>query len=147
MAGVQEPLLLRSLTFCPAAQTDAAPYSEVLAAYEKEGVQAVSGRWRSPSRGKRRMPKSLRMLDPQTDKTSPTVTPYDPARIRYNTIGGGQWANAGQWIEWRFYAPESGRYALAAHFKQSYKTDSASVREIRIDGERPLRKQKLDVSL
>ncbi len=142
LAGVQEPLLLRSLTFCPASQTDAAPYSEILAAYEKEGVQAVSGEVEITLQGEAADAKSLRMLDPQTDKTSPTVTPYDPARIRYNTIGGGQWANAGQWIEWRFYAPESGRYALAAHFKQSYKTDSASVREIRIDGELPFEEAK-----
>lgn len=142
LAGIHEPLILRSLSFCPLSESDSEPYSQISSAYDRHGFKRVSSETVITLQGENADAKSSQTLAPLSDMTSPTVTPYDCAKIRYNMIGGSRWTNVGQWIEWRFYAPESGKYALSAHFKQSSKTDSASVREIRIDGGIPFEEAK-----
>ena len=142
VAGKEEPVILNSAEFCPATAENTKPYAEISAEYEKNNFKRVSDGTVITLQGQDAAAKSSQTLSPVSDTTSPTVTPYDYARIRYNAIGGSQWTNIGQWIEWRFYAPESGRYALSAHFKQSEKTDCASVREIRIDGTIPFNEAK-----
>ena len=142
VAGVHEPMILRSACFCSVRETQTDSYSTVADGYQKNGAQSVSKKDVITLQGEDATYKSAQMLTPKSDRTSPTVDPYDYARICYNAIGGDGWSNPGQWVEWKFYAPEDGKYALSAHFKQSYKDNGVSVREIRIDGEIPFTEAK-----
>lgn len=135
MEGVLEPMTIGRLSFEPVSDTAAPAYTAAYAAYPEKN--RVSAQAVVVLQGEDADVKSTQMLFPLADKTSPTVQPYSHSTIVYNTIGGNQWTNAGQWAQWSFYAPESGLYALSAHFKQALKNDSASVREIRIDGAAP----------
>lgn len=135
LAGVMEPVVLAGLTFCPVSSGAAAPYAEQLAAHPDAGdVSAAASVTLQAEQADR---KSSQMLYPLNDKTSPTVEPYSSSKIVYNTIGGNQWTNAGQWLEWDFVAPESGFYTLSAHFKQALKDGRSSVRSVTIDGALP----------
>ena len=142
LSGIREPLILGTVSFCAVSDAEVRPYSEISSEYDKNGFKAVSSDTVITLQGEEADTKSSQALAPLSDRTSPTVIPYDCAKIFYNTIGGNQWTNVGQWIEWRFYAPESGKYALAAHFKQSGRTDGSSVREIYIDGKIPFEEAK-----
>ncbi len=44
--------------------------------------------------------KSDVVLYPTYDRTSPATIPYDPVRIRRNTIGKGNWSEPGMWISY-----------------------------------------------
>lgn len=142
VAGVHEPIILRSASFCSVKETQTDSYSTVSDKYKKQDLRSASQKAVITLQGQDATYKSAQMLTPKADRTSPTVEPYDYAKIRYNSIGGDGWANFGQWVEWRFYAPEDGKYAVSAHFKQSFKADGVSVREIRIDGEIPFTEAK-----
>ena len=142
IVGVHEPMILRSACFCSVRETQTDSYSTAAEEYQKRGAKSVSEKAVITLQGQDATYKSAQMLTPKSDRTSPTVNPYDYARICYNAIGGDGWSNFGQWVEWKFYAPEDGKYALSAHFKQSYKDNGVSIREIRIDGEIPFTEAK-----
>jgi len=137
LSGVREPMILRSLAFCPPTDADEKPYKEVREEYVQMKYEPVSEQSIITLEGEDAEKKSSQMLFPQTDRTSPSVTPYEGTKTRYNTIGGAQWRISGQWIEWSFEAPESGLYALSAHFKQALQDSHASVRALTVDGKKP----------
>ena len=135
MEGIMEPMLIKSVSFCPVLDAAAAPYQEVGSQYKNRMQASASAAvWIQAEEAD---VKSNQMLYPMADRTSPTVQPYDYAKIVYNTLGRSQWTNAGQWAEWKFYVSESACYSLSAHYKQSLKEGRASVRRIQIDGETP----------
>ena len=129
-------MLLRKMTFLPVSEGMSRSYAELRADYNAKNLQAVSDSAVITLQGEDADAKSSQMLYPLSDRSSPTVTPYDSAKILYNTIGGTQWAFAGQWIEWRCYISEPGLYALGAHFKQNFK-DGVSIRKLMVDGRAP----------
>lgn len=135
IAGVLESMVIGRLSFESVSDTAAPTYTAAYAAYPEKA--RVSPDAVVLMQGEDADVKSTQMLFPLADKTSPTVEPYSSSKIVYNTIGGNQWTNAGQWAQWSFYAPENGLYALSAHFKQALKNSSASIREIQIDGSTP----------
>ncbi len=137
LVGVREPLLLSAVSFCPLSEIQALSYADVKAGYEAKGYSRASEEAAVKLQGESATAKSSQMIYPQSDRTSPTVEPYDSTRIRYNTLGGTQWTNAGQWAEWKFYIKESGLYSLAAHFRQALKEGQTSVRELMVDGKLP----------
>ncbi|MBQ7725515.1 MAG: extracellular solute-binding protein, partial [Clostridia bacterium] len=112
-------------------------YRELEAQYAKDGRKSVSDQAAVTVQGEDASAKSDQMLYPLADRTSPSVEPYNAARLCYNTIGGSQWKTTGQWIEWEVELKESGLYTVAAHIKQALKSGGASVRELYIDGELP----------
>ena len=119
----------------PPSACETPSYSEVSQKYsdkEEASKEAVI-----TLQGEEATSKSSQMLYPLSDKDSPSVYPYDWSRIVYNTIGGNQWTNSGEWIEWEFEVKESGLYYLSAHFKQSLKNSRSSVRAITVDGKSP----------
>lgn len=137
LQAVMEPMLIGDIAFVSVADSSVLDYSEAIKQYpstdkpSKENVIILEG--------EKADRKSTQMLYPLCDQTSPKVHPYDFSRIVYNTIGRNQWTNAGQWIEWDFYVPESGAYSLSAHFKQALKEGRSSVRSIYIDGKLPFK--------
>ena len=73
------------------------------------------------------------------DQGDPTLEPYHPVEIRINSIGGHRWAQASQWITWRFSVPQSGLYKIAIKGKQDQLRGFYSSRKLCIDGRVPFR--------
>lgn len=136
LSALKEPLLLRRMAFVPVSKVEVPSYADLNAQYKGLGHQPVADSAAITLQGEHADRKSSQMLYPLADRTSPTVSQYDSAKIRYNTIGGTQWSFAGQWIEWDCHISESGLYALGAHFKQNFK-DGVSIRKLTVDGEAP----------
>lgn len=133
--SIMEPMVIGSISLLPLSACEALPYSEASQNYADQSE--VSKEAEITLQGEEATSKSSQMLYPLSDKDSPSVYPYDWSRIVYNTIGGNQWTNSGEWIEWEFEAKESGLYYLSAHFKQSLKDSRSSVRAITVDGKGP----------
>lgn len=142
LVGEREPMMLKYIKFVPVSKAQGIPYSEVKNEYNKAGYKRVSQNAVIRLQGEDADAKSDQSMFPLADRTSPVVEPYDHAKILYNTIGGNQWTNTGQWVEWRFEVKEAGLYSIAIHFKQSLKTGRASVRELYIDGQLPFAEAK-----
>ena len=137
LQAIMEPMLINSISFVSVANSSVLAYGEEIKQYPSNNKPTTEKVIKL--QGEKADRKSSQMLYPLCDQTSPSVYPYDYSRIVYNTIGRNQWTNAGQWIEWDFYAPESGVYSLSAHFKQSLKEGRSSVRSIYIDGKLPFK--------
>ncbi|MBQ8495003.1 MAG: extracellular solute-binding protein [Clostridia bacterium] len=86
--------------------------------------------------------KSDSMLYPIYDRSSPVTQPYSVKNILLNTIGGGNWAAAGQWIEWEVEVPSDGWYTLGMRVRQNISRGLYSYRNITIDGEYPFAELK-----
>ncbi len=56
---------------------------------------------------------------PIADNTSAANSPSATDRTVYNTIGGGKWQSVGQWIEYEFTVPATGRYNILLRSKQN----------------------------
>ena len=85
---------------------------------------------------------SAAMLYPVSDYSSPSVSPYDAKTDKLNTIGGPNWQEYGQWIEWTFEAKEEGYYQIAVYYQQSLVRGTYSARELSIDGAVPFTEMK-----
>ena len=92
-------------------------YEELANEYESEGLEPSRDQYMliQAEDAKR---KSSPTLYPTSDRSSPTVVPYDVSKIRVNTIGGVNWKLPGQWIEWEFEVEEDGLYQIALKQKQ-----------------------------
>lgn len=143
LVGKREPLLLYSITLEPFRET--AAYADVAKSYAEKGYTSVSNSAARIIEAETASAKSDQTICPTSDRTSPSVTPYSSNLILYNTLGGTQWSNAGQWAEWTIDIPETGLYTLGAHFKQALKPGSNSIRELYIDGTLPF-KEALNIS-
>lgn len=78
--------------------------------------------------------KSDATLYPSTDRSDPITQPYDPAKTQLNTIGGANWATAGQWVEWDVSVPTDGYYKLTLRARQNIMRGMKSYRRLTIDG-------------
>lgn len=83
--------------------------------------------------------KSSSGLFPTMDRTSPLTTPYDPVKLRVNTIGGSNWDTPGQWISWQLEVPEDGWYKIGFRYRQNDVKGSFVSRKIYIDGQVPFK--------
>lgn len=81
--------------------------------------------------------KSSSVLYAVYDRSSPYTLPYHPSSLRYNTIGGENWADDGQWIEWVMEVPEDGFYQLGLRYRQNENKGQSSLRRLEIDGKVP----------
>lgn len=135
LESVKEPMAVASLTL--KRQAALPTYAEYLEqAHKAGGTKAVLA---EPIKvqGEEAAYKSESTLYPINDRTSPKTEPYDPAKIRMNSIGGNNWNQAGQWITWEIEVPADGLYEIAAKYKQSIKQGVTVVRSLKIDGEIP----------
>lgn len=86
--------------------------------------------------------KSDTSLYPTTDRTSCATEPFEEAVTKLNTIGGSNWSNPGQWIEWAFNVEVSGFYRIDLRVRQNSNQGMKSYRTINIDGEIPFAELK-----
>ncbi len=80
---------------------------------------------------------------PVHDRTSPITSgltgPQSAKVTKYNTIGGAQWQNVGEWVEYEIEVPKgaSGYYGIAFRYKQNLLSGMFVSRRVYIDGEIP----------
>ncbi|MDI3509215.1 MAG: hypothetical protein PWP55_1407 [Clostridiales bacterium] len=130
LVSVKEPMAIKTITIEQAPKSPT--YEQVLATYQREGYKNYSG---TPIKiqGEDADLKSDPTLYPLNDRASPTTEPYDPSKIRLNTIGGYRWNLPGQWIVWEIDVPEDGLYRLAFKVRQNMVRGSFSNRRLLID--------------
>lgn len=112
------------------------PYSQLKASYDKAGYKAVGG---NPLvfQAERLALKSSMEINAVSDRTDPKLQPYDVSRIRYNVLGGSNWTQNGQWVEYRFDVKESGLYPISFKYKQSLQEGVTVCRNVYVDGAIP----------
>ena len=76
-------------------------------------------------------------LYPTTDRTSCATEPFSEGVTKLNTIGGSNWSNPGQWIEWDFEVKYAGFYHIDMRVRQSTNQGMKSYRTVKIDGAIP----------
>lgn len=81
--------------------------------------------------------KSSSLLYAIYDRSSPYTLPYHTTCLRYNTIGGTNWSDSGQWVEWQVEVPKDGFYQLGLRYRQNENKGQSSLRRLEIDGQVP----------
>lgn len=88
--------------------------------------------------GENALYKSDSVLSPTYDNSDSLVSPSNPVKVVYNTIGaGGTWKDAMQSVTWVFDVEKSGWYRLGIKARQNQMRGLYSNRRIYIDGEVP----------
>lgn len=110
---------------------------------DNAAYRASSGKdIRTPDRlfrieGENALYKSDQTLSPTYDNTNYNVSPADPRKVVYNTIGAGSWKKAQQSITWRIIRDDignSGWYRLGIKYRQNTMRGLSSNRRIYVDG-------------
>lgn len=132
----REPLLIRSIKVFHT--VDISSYENVLSKYKGNGYKNAEV---EPIRieAENATAKSSPMLYGIADHSSPAIEPYSPSNIKINTLGGYNWERAGQWLEWKVNAPDSGLYRIALNVKQNFVRGVPVKRKLTIDGEVPFK--------
>ena len=118
---------------------EAAPtYEDIKAKYQAENLEAVSDKF-IKVQAEDAVRKSSPTLFPLTDRSSPTVEPYHVSKLRVNTIGGQNWQQPGQWLEWEVEVEEEGLYQIGLKRKQDLLRGIYATRTLTVNGEVPFR--------
>lgn len=64
-----------------------------------------------------------------------TLSPQTDGYILYNALGGEQFKQSGEWVEWKFEVPEPGYYMIGLKYLQAYLNQFHAFRSFTIDGE------------
>lgn len=82
--------------------------------------------------------KSEVYLLPQNDVTNPLTTPYNAAKIKLNTFGGGNWKLANEKSTWVVNnVPQTGLYKMTVRFRQNMYEGVSVHRRLYVNGEVP----------
>lgn len=135
-SSIQEPMAINSIILSQRGEQKT--YVQVKKEYESNGYEAVTNEvYPIIIEAEDSEYSSKSTLRPQADRSSPAVSPYDPLVKKLNTIGGSEWKESAQWIEWNFNVEQTGLYKVALHVKQDYKSGFSSSRRLLIDGKSP----------
>lgn len=136
MESVQEPMGIHAIIL--SAPKENKSYAEVKKQYETMGFSAVSANT-DPLviQAEHADATSKNILRPVANRSSPAVVPYDVLAKKLNAIGGDNWSEVAEWLEWNFTVKQTGLYQIAFHAKQDYKSGFSSSRRLLIDGESP----------
>jgi len=127
--GVREPIAIYGLSFVPFREL--LPHSQAINLNTPHGTQEINIRAIDTSSV------SDQTLFPHADFRNSYTLPFEVGARRFNFMGGFNWRNVGQWIEWEFYAPEAGLYQLMMRTRQNTLVGVPVAREISINGEIP----------
>ena len=132
--SVREPMLLRSITL----SNSEAPlsYAETKNVWDSMGAVDTSAVLREIE-AEHATKKSSQMLYPVQDQSTPAVTPYSAKCLLNNTIGGTNWSDVGDWLEWEVEVPEDGYYMISMYTKQNFVQGIPVYRKIMVDGTVP----------
>lgn len=139
MDSLREPIAIDYMELYQ--EKSAKSYKEVSGEYQAAGLKAVQDQYLTIQAEDAAL-KSSPTLAPLSDRSSPTVIPYDVSKIRMNTIGGVNWKLPGQWIEWEVDVKEDGLYQIALKRKQDQLRGVYATRSLTVDGEYPFEEMK-----
>lgn len=130
LKAVQEPMAIRSLTFCR--------YNAPISAQELRKQYADAGYTVPKTEGIRLQAehptlKSDSVLMPVSDRSSPATEPNDPSQYKLNTLGSIGWDSYGSWVTYSFTVKESGLYQIALKTRQNFVVGSSSFRTVLVD--------------
>nr|WP_241211431.1 extracellular solute-binding protein [Amphibacillus jilinensis] len=117
-------------------------YQEIEQEYREKGIEPTTGHF-IQIQAQDADRKSSPTLFPLNDRSSPTVEPYHVSKLRVNTIGGANWQQPGQWIEWAFEVEEEGLYQIALKRKQDQLRGVYASRSLTINGEQPFKEMNI----
>lgn len=132
--SVQEPLALEQIVIEPVLQVKS--YEQVAADYKQNGYMDSSGQ-NMLVEGETANLKSTNELAPGMNYSSSNITPSDPYKQKVNIIGGEEWSNPGDYIEWNIDVPETGLYNITINAQQNFERDLYSTRRLTINGQLP----------
>lgn len=132
--SVREPMMLRSITLSN--EEAPASYEEVKKQWDSMGIADTTGAFREIE-AEHATKKSSQMLYPVQDQSTPAVTPYSAKCLLNNTIGGTNWSDVGDWMEWEVEVPEDGYYYISMYTKQNFVQGIPVYRKIMVDGKVP----------
>jgi len=130
LEAVREPVAIEYIRFFQ--KQPAKSYDEVSKGYKsKDGAKIIR------IEGESATIKSDNTLYASNDRSSVNNSPNDIKSIVMNMIGGYNWRNPKQYIEWEIDVPETGLYKLVIRAKQDYTPGKNSTRRLLIDGNVP----------
>ena len=129
ITAVDNPVKLREVYLVPYVPAEA--YNSY---HAKDNGHSPSGVYEKVQ-GEAAVLKSGPELFPSSDRSSPSVEPNDPEKMRLNMVGGGSYKNKGQFMVWNIEAPEDGYYTLSFKYRQNTKRGMDSCRRLLVDGE------------
>lgn len=132
--SLREPMVLGSITL--GNSEEVLSYTDMKAEWDSQGITDSSGQM-EVIEAEHATKKSSQMLYPVQDQSTPAVTPYSAKALLNNTIGGVNWNDVGDWIEWEVEVKESGYYNISMYTKQNFVQGIPVYRKITIDGEVP----------
>jgi len=136
LVSVKEPMVIRTLKLT---QYKTVPtYEEKLEEWREKGYEIYDGD-SIIIQGESAVYKSDPTLYPLNDRTSPSTVPYHKSKIRLNTIGGTNWQQPGQWIEWKVNVEKEGLYQITIKGRQNITRGKYSCRRLLINGEVPFK--------
>jgi len=79
--------------------------------------------------------RSSPMLYPQYNTNNANNEPLNAELTEFNVVGGYNWRNNGQWLEYEFNVETAGWYKMAFRYTQDFLMGIPSTRRVEIDGE------------
>lgn len=110
--------------------------------YRASFGETASGSGKFAIEGEDAVYKSDPSVTPSSDNSSYILSPSDPVKVVYNTLGSGNWKKPLQTVTWDIPAEkigEGGWYRIGIRAKQDQMRGFCSNRRIYIDGEVPCR--------
>lgn len=83
--------------------------------------------------------KSSVSLIPMSDDSSKDVNPSKAGKAVINYIGGSNWSDANDTLEWKLYIENEGYYRLGFLYRQNKVLGGISYRHLKIDGKTPFK--------
>ncbi len=130
--SIREPLVIGGVKLYQSPKV----ISDEAAAREAERLPETSG-VELRIQGETAVRKSDSMLSPASDYSTPSTDPSSPMKNLLNIIGGANWQNPGQWIEYDFRVPQTGLYKIMIKARQNIASGQPSCRKLYIDGKVP----------
>ncbi len=134
MSFSQADVTLMGMRFHP--QSAADTYETVYAEKKAEGAADTAGE-EIILQGEGFSRKSDAGIQAGYDKSSAATWPSSPAVMSLNMMGGTNWQNNGQWVEWSFEVEKSGFYEISFRARQNAKYGMSVLRRIWIDDALP----------
>ncbi|MDF2670755.1 MAG: transporter substrate-binding protein, partial [Paenibacillus sp.] len=100
------------------------------------GQQSTSGEWYQIVEAEQVKAKSNPSILLQS-MNAPLMSPETKGLVRFNALGGEQFRNPGEWVEWEVNVPRDGYYQIGFKYLQAYLNNVNVYRKITIDGEVP----------
>lgn len=117
LQGQNEPMVIKSITLYPAEEVSS--YEDYIANLKDQLGDLSAGSDEIKLEAEHMHFTSSKTIYAIEDRTSAVTSPADTTRVMLNTVGGGKWQTAGQWISFTFTVDSSGMYDVVTRFRQN----------------------------